>query len=275
MWRLSGFADEISPDLEVQCATLDDLGVRHIEVRSIGYVNVLDLDDGRLADARRAFDAHQISASSIGSPIGKMPIEEDFEPELTRFRGALQVAEALQAPYIRLFSFFMPPDSDPSTHRDEVLRRMAALARAAEGHDVVLLHENDKGLYGDIPERCLDVVESVGSEQLRLVWDPANFVQCAIRPFSDAYRMLRPHVEYLHVKDALMATGEVVPAGQGDGEIPETLRALESDGFRGFFSLEPHLASSAASGGFSGPELFLLATRAFTGLLDAQGIGYS
>ena len=274
MWRLSGFADEISPDLEVQCATLDDLGVRHIEVRSIGYVNVLDLDDGRLADALRAFDAHQISASSIGSPIGKMPIDEDFEPELTRFRRALQVAEALQAPYIRLFSFFMPPDSDPSTHRDEVLRRMAALARAAEGHDVVLLHENDKGLYGDIPERCLDVVESVGSEQLRLVWDPANFVQCAIRPFSDAYRMLRPHVEYLHVKDALMATGEVVPAGQGDGEIPETLRALESDGFRGFFSLEPHLASSAASGGFSGPELFLLATRAFTGLLDAQGIEY-
>ena len=274
MWRLSGFADEISPDLEVQCATLDDLGVRHIEVRSIGYVNVLDLDDGRLADALRAFDAHQISASSIGSPIGKMPIEEDFEPELTRFRRALQVAEALQAPYIRLFSFFMPPDSDPSTHRDEVLRRMAALARAAEGHDVVLLHENDKGLYGDIPERCLDVVESVGSEQLRLVWDPANFVQCAIRPFSDAYGMLRPHVEYLHVKDALMATGEVVPAGQGDGEIPETLRALESDGFRGFFSLEPHLASSAASGGFSGPELFLLATRAFTGLLDAQGIEY-
>ena len=184
------------------------------------------------------------------------------------------MAEALQAPYIRLFSFFMPPDSDPSTHRDEVLRRMAALARAAEGHDVVLLHENDKGLYGDIPERCLDVVESVGSEQLRLVWDPANFVQCAIRPFSDAYGMLRPHVEYLHVKDALMATGEVVPAGQGDGEIPETLRALESDGFRGFFSLEPHLASSAASGGFSGPELFLLATRAFTGLLDAQGIEY-
>jgi sugar phosphate isomerase/epimerase len=274
VWRLSGFADEISPDLEVQCATLDDLGVRHIEVRSIGDVNVLDLDDGRLADARRAFDAHQISASAIGSPIGKMPIEEDFEPELTRFRRALQVAEALQAPYIRLFSFFMPPDSDPSTHRDEVLRRMAALARAAEGHDVVLLHENDKGLYGDIPERCLDVVESVGSEQLRLVWDPANFVQCAIRPFSDAYRMLRPHVEYLHVKDALMATGEVVPAGQGDGEIPETLRALESDDFRGFFSLEPHLASSAASGGFSGPELFLLATRAFTGLLDAQGIGY-
>jgi sugar phosphate isomerase/epimerase len=258
----------------VQCATLDALGIRHIEVRSIGYVNVLDLDEGQLADVRGAFDAHQISTSSIGSPIGKTSIGEDFEPELIRFRRALHVAEALRAPYIRLFSFFMPPDSDPRTHRDEVLRRVDALARAAGGHEVVLLHENDKGLYGDIPERCLDVVESVGSGQLRLAWDPANFVQCAVRPFSDAYGMLRPHVEYVHVKDAVMATGEVVPAGQGDGELPETLRALDSDGFRGFFSLEPHLASSAMTGGFSGPELFLLATRAFTGLLDAQGIGY-
>jgi sugar phosphate isomerase/epimerase len=274
VWRLSGFADEISPDLEVQCATLEDLGLRHVEVRSIGIVNVLDLDDDQLAGARRAFDAHQMRTSAIGSPIGKVPIEEDFEVHLTRFRRALHVAETLQAPYIRLFSFFMPPDSDPRTHRDEVLRRMAALARAAGGHDVVLLHENDKGLYGDIPERCLDVVESVGSDQLRLVWDPANFVQCAVRPFSDAYGMLRPHLEYVHVKDALMATGEVVPAGQGDGELPATLRALESDGYQGFFSLEPHLASSAASGGFSGPELFLRATRAFTGLLDTQGIGY-
>lgn len=274
MWRLSGFADEISPDLEVQCATLEDLGLRHVEVRSIGNVNVLDLDDDQLAGARRAFDAHQMRTSAIGSPIGKVPIEEDFEAHLTRFRRALHVAETLQAPYIRLFSFFMPPDSDPRTHRDEVLRRMAALARAAGGHDVVLLHENDKGLYGDIPERCLDVVESVGSDQLRLVWDPANFVQCAVRPFSDAYSMLRPHLEYVHVKDALMATGEVVPAGQGDGEVPATLRALESDGYQGFFSLEPHLASSAASGGFSGPELFFRATRAFTGLLDTQGIGY-
>ena len=118
------------------------------------------------------------------------------------------------------------------------------------------------------------MVESIGSDQLRLAWDPANFVQCAVQPFTEAYGMLRPYVEYVHVKDALMATGHVVPAGEGDGEIPETLRALEADGFDGFFSMEPHLGSSRRTGGFSGAELFTRATEAFTGLLDAQGIEY-
>jgi sugar phosphate isomerase/epimerase len=274
MWTLSGFADEISPDLELQCATLDDLGIGHIDVRSLWDVNVVDLDDDQVARASKAFEAHRINTSCIGSPIGKIDIREDFEPHLARFRRALHVADALQAPYIRVFSFFIPAGRDPLRHRDEMLRRMTALMQAARGHDVVLLHENEKEIYGDIPDRCLDVVESLGCGQLRLAWDPANFVQCGVQPFTDAYGMLRPHVEYVHVKDALMATGHVVPAGEGDGEIPETLRALKADGFDGFFSMEPHLGTSHRAGGFSGAELFTRATEAFKGLLNALGVEY-
>jgi sugar phosphate isomerase/epimerase len=274
MWTLSGFADEISPDLDVQCATLDDLSVGHVEFRSVWNTNVLDLDDDQLARASKTLEAHRIQTSSIGSPIGKIAIGEDLEPHLVRFQRALHVAETLRAPYIRLFSFFIPTGSQPARHRDQVLKRMTVLTQAARGHDVVLLHENEKEIYGDIPERCLDLVESIGCDQLRLAWDPANFVQCGVRPFTDGYAMLRRYVEYIHVKDALMTSGRNVPAGEGDGEFPETLRALEADGFDGFFSLEPHLVSSAWSGGFSGVELFIRATRAFTGMLDAQSIGY-
>src|ERR1039457_404079 len=86
--------------------------------------------------------ARGIRTSSVGSPIGKIAITEDFEPHLARFSRALHVAGVLGAPYIRLFSFFMPAGDDPAWHRDEVLRRMTALVTAAKGHDVVLLHEN-------------------------------------------------------------------------------------------------------------------------------------
>ncbi|HEX8972955.1 sugar phosphate isomerase/epimerase family protein [Oryzihumus sp.] len=274
MWTLSGFADEISPDLEEQCELLDTLGIRFIEFRSAWDTNVLDLDDDKIDEVRKTLAAHGISASSVGSPIGKISVREDFEPHLARFRRALWVAGELEAPYIRLFSFFMPEGEDPAAHRDEVLRRMSALAAAAAGHDVVLLHENEKDIYGDVPERCLDVVESVGSDQLRLAWDPANFVQCGVRPFTDGYARLRPYVDYIQVKDADLASGTVVPAGQGDGQLRETLDALHADGFDGFFSMEPHLAVAGSHGGFSGAEQFTRATRAFTGLLDEAGLGY-
>jgi sugar phosphate isomerase/epimerase len=275
MWTLSGFSDEISPDFETQCALVSELGLTHVELRSAWDVNVLDLDADQLSRASRTLADFGLRVSSIGSPIGKIGIEEDFEPHLERMRHAAEVAHHFQAPYVRIFSFFLPAGADPARYRGEVLRRMRSLASVAEQADVVLLHENEKEIYGDVPERCLDVVESVGSAHLRIAWDAANFVQVGLRPFTDAYAVLRPHLAYVQIKDAHLATGEVVTAGKGDGQLVETIRALRDDGFDGFFSLEPHLCQTHAFGGFSGPELFIQAWRAFTGLLDAEGIPYA
>jgi len=274
MWTLSGFADEIDDDPVTQFQTLNALGIGYVEFRSAWGTNVLDLDDDQIAEIERLMDRHGIKMSAVGSPIGKISIDDDFEEHLRRFDRALWVADRFAAPYIRLFSFFIPEGDDPAKHRDEVLRRMAALAERAKGHDVILAHENERAIYGDVPSRCLDIVESVGAENLRLVWDPANFVLCGVRPFTEGYEALRPHIEYLQIKDAVRETGTVVPTGEGDGEIPETIRALRDDGFDGFFSMEPHLALAGDSGGFSGADLFAKATKAFTDLLTAERIPY-
>ncbi len=274
MWTLSGFADEIDPDLTLQCATLNELGITHIEFRSAWGTNVLDLSDEQIDEVAATLAKHDIRVSSIGSPLGKVNIEDDFDAHLVRADRALAVAARLGAPFIRIFSFFLRPDQAPAQHRDEVLRRMSALTARAEPTGVVLLHENEKDIYGDVPERVLDIVESVGSPTLRLAWDPANYVQVGVRPFTQGYAALRPHTVYVQIKDALLATGEVVPAGEGDGELRETVRALAADGFDGFFSMEPHLGSYTAFGALSGPENFTRATRAFTGLLDIEGIDY-
>jgi sugar phosphate isomerase/epimerase len=275
MWTLSGFADEISPDFTEQCAVASGLGLKYIEVRSAWNVNILDLDPEQLNRMRDVLAAHDLRVSSIGSPIGKIFIDEEFRPHLDRMRHAAEVAEFLAAPYIRIFSFYLRPGADPGAHRAEVIDRMRALTRVAEAADVVLLHENEKDIYGDLPSRCLDIVRSVGSPHLRLAWDPANFVQVGVKPYTEGYGILRPHLEYVQIKDALFADGTVVPAGEGDGELARTVQALRHDGFDGFFSLEPHLASGHAAGGFSGPEQFRRAHRAFTDLLTAEGIEYA
>ena len=275
MWTLSGFADEISPDVETQCVVASELGLRFVEIRSAWDTNVLDLDDDRLDEVARLLRRHDLRVSSIGSPVGKVFADEDVDAHLGRMRHAAHVARRLEAPYVRVFSFFVRPGSDPAASRDVVLRRMAALADVARDAGVVLVHENEKGIYGDTPQRCLDLVESVGSPHLALAWDSANFVQVGVRPFTDGYALLRPYLEYVQVKDALAATGAVVPAGRGDGEVPQTVRALRDDGFDGFFSLEPHLGQAHSLGGFSGPELFTEAWQAFTTILRDEQIPYA
>jgi sugar phosphate isomerase/epimerase len=275
MWTLSGFIDEISKDFSEQCEVAAGLGLRYVEVRSAWGTNILDLDDAQLRTLRVTLAEYGLSVSSIGSPIGKISIDDEFARHLERVRHAIEVADILGAPFIRLFSFFIPADTDPDSRRDEVLSRMSALAEAAVSSDVILLHENEKEIYGDIPRRCLDIVTSVASPKLQLAWDPANFVQVGVRPFTEGYAMLRPHVGYIQIKDALLADGSVVVAGAGDGEVVETIRALRADGFDGFFSLEPHLGDTSSAGAFSGPELFTQAWKAFTDILNSEGIEYA
>jgi sugar phosphate isomerase/epimerase len=275
MWTLSGFIDEISDDFSEQCKVAAGLGLRYVEVRSAWGTNILDLDDAQLTTVRETLAEHGLKVSSIGSPIGKISIGDDFPPHLKRMRRAVEVAELLEAPYIRLFSFFIPEGIDPDSRRDEVLSRMSTLAEAAADSDVILVHENEKEIYGDIPRRCLDIVTSVDSPRLQLAWDPANFVQVGVRPFTEGYSMLRPYVGYVQIKDALLADGTVVVAGAGDGEVVETIRALHADGFDGFFSLEPHLGEYTAFGALSGSELFTKAWKAFTDILNSEGIAYA
>jgi sugar phosphate isomerase/epimerase len=169
----------------------------------------------------------------------------------------------------------VPPGEPPQRYREQVIERLSALTMIAEQNGLVLAHENEKEIYGDSPERCADLIAAVGSPALRATFDAANFVQCGFRPHSDAYALLRPYLVYLQVKDALATTGEVVPAGEGDGQVRETLAALAADGFAGFVSLEPHLAVAGRHGGFSGPQGFRRAAQALKLLLDDLAISYS
>ncbi len=275
MWRLSAFGDEIDPDLDRQLDVLAAESIGLLDLRGVWGKNVLALTDDELGRLRRRLDERGVRVATIGSPTGKIGVGEDFAPHLDDFRRALAIASALDAPAVRIFSFFVPPGDDPARHRNEVLRRLDRLVREADGTGVMLLHENEKGIYGDTPERCHDLLTAVGSPALRAIWDPANFVQCGVRPFTEGYALLRPFLTAVHVKDARLGSGAVVPAGEGDGEWRPTIAALLADGFDGVFSLEPHLAVAGPSSGFSGPELFRTATAKFTGLLREQGIAWA
>ncbi len=274
-FRLSGFADEIADDLDTQLDVLDDLGIDHLDLRSVDGTNVLDFSDTQVERIRSRLDERGFDVSSIGSPIGKVSIDADFDEHLDRFRTAMVRADDFDTRYIRLFSYWMPDESDPTTYREEVLRRMQQKVELAAENDLVLLHENEKDIYGETPARCRDLLETIDSPHFRAIFDPANFLEIGVHPYPDALLDLVEYVDYLHVKDAQFGTqGAIEPAGSGDADIPAILDALQRRGFNGFASLEPHLAEAGERGGFSGPEAFAVAATALTDCLDEVGATY-
>src|SRR5436309_15694113 len=119
MFTLSAFADEITPDPQQQVAVLKACGVRHIELRSIHKTNVLDLTDLQVREFKALLDHHGFRLSAIGSPIGKIRIDQPFEPHLQRFERALALCKVFDTPNIRLFSYYPPEGGDWDSAGDE------------------------------------------------------------------------------------------------------------------------------------------------------------
>ena len=274
MIKFSGFGDEISPDLAEQLKVLASEKVSHIELRGVGGKNILDLTDSELEEAELMLIDQGFEVSAIGSPIGKIRVDEDFDQHLDRFKRAIEVAKFFETPYIRVFSYYPPEGGDIKKHRGEVIRRMEAKAKLAEENDVVICHENEGRIYGEGPKECLDILKTVPEGSLRAVFDPANFVIAGFHPYDDCWPLLKDYVEYFHIKDAKLKEHTIVPAGQGDGQIKSVLRDALKHGFDGFVSLEPHLAKAGQFSGFSGGELFVAAIRALKELLDSIGAEY-
>lgn len=250
-FRLSAFADEAAVSLSDQLAALTEEGIDQLELRGVNGKNCaqLTLEDARAV--RGALEAQGVTLSALGSPYGKAPIDQPFDEHRALFSHGLALCDALGCGRIRMFSFYLPADGHPERWRDEVLRRLEMMVTMAEKAGIMLVHENEKGIYGDTDARCAELLDAFDG-RMGCVFDPANFIQCGVEPYG-AFTLLEKRITYMHIKDALFADGSVVPAGEGDGRLPELLRRLDrSRDDEITLTLEPHL-------------------RVFNGLAELQG----
>ena len=237
---LSAFADEADKNLVGQIEALKKAGIGCIELRGVNGKNVKDLTIEEAKEVRAQLNNEGIRVSSMGSPFGKISVNDDFEPHFAEFKHALELCKVLGCEYMRMFSFFYPKDEDPAQYKDVVIERLTRMLDAAEEAGILLCHENEKGIYGDITERNADLLNVFGAD-LGFAFDPANFIQCGVNTL-EAYEQLHDRITYMHIKDAFAADGAVVCAGHGDGNVPEILRRLntERDG-EVILTVEPHL----------------------------------
>ena len=234
--RIFAFADEASPQIDGQIAAMKRNGIDGLEMRGVDGTNVSDITPEKAKEVRKKLDDAGLVTWSIGSPLGKINIEDEFAPHLDKFKRTVETALILGAENIRLFSFYIHDGKNPLDFRGEVIDHLGAFCEAAKGSGVTLCHENEKGIYGDMADRCLEIVRTL--PEIKNVFDPANYVQCG-QDTLEAWKLLKPYTKYMHVKDAL-SDSTVVPAGKGEGNV----KAIVADFIKAGgadFTMEPHL----------------------------------
>lgn len=279
---ISGFSDEIAEALETQVEVIKKLGISHIEMRGVNGRPLVEHSLEEVRQIKKQLDENGIKISSVGSPIGKIMITDAFEKHYELYKKTVEIAKIMETPYIRMFSFFIPGGGNPEQYRDEVFRRIGLFVEYAQKSGVILLHENEKEIYGDIAVRCKELMQEFYGEHFRAVFDFANFVQCK-QDTREAYELLKPYIAYIHIKDALSDTGEVVPSGMGDGHVEEILKNLLDGGYEGYLSLEPHLqdfkgfqnlenGKTEEKNTMTGTEAYTIAYEALKKILDKISI---
>jgi len=275
MAKLSAFADEVTESFLEQVKYLAGEKVGFIEPRFINKKNIMDLSKAELDEAKKMIDDYGLKVSAIGSPIGKVKLDEPFEPHLDKFKHAVDLAVFFETPFIRMFSYYAPEGKNIDDYREQVMERMAAKIEALSGADVAMVHENEAHIYGHSAANCADICKSVNSPKLRLAYDPANFVwgEKITNNVEVCWPVMKPYVVHIHIKDWKLGAGDVgsVP-GEGDGQIKELLAELAAMNDDGCMTMEPHLQKGGQFGGSTGPELFSRAIAAVRELAAEVGL---
>ena len=237
--RLSAFSDEYAKSFEEQLSAMTVFGIDTVELRFVDGENVSALSDEKRIAVKEALDRHGIKVAAIGSPLGKIRLDEDMEAHLALAKGVFETANLVGAKYVRIFSFYPPEGEDITRMQDAVTERLSRLLALAREYGVVLCHENEARIFGDVPERVRLLLDRFEGE-LKCVFDMGNYVLEGVEPYA-AYELLKKDIAYFHIKDALFA-GAIVPPGCGEAKIKEILFAHREFTNEDFFAtLEPHL----------------------------------
>ena len=253
-WALSAFADEGGAAIEAQIQGLKESGLQFIDIRTVDGYGVVDLPIEHAKVVKAKLDNAGIATQMFGSPIGKIDIDDDFSIDINRLKHLGELSPILGCNAVRIFSYYNKAQRPLCEWRDISINRLGALRDTAKELGLVLYHENELHIFGDV----VDNVAVIGKEvrdgiTFRTIFDFDNYTQGAQNSW-DAWQKLKADVDGFHLKDS--SSRQYVPVGTGDGYVEKILCDALAIGWHGPLSVEPHLlvSNAVAATGPSGTE---------------------
>ncbi len=261
-WPISIFADEAAESFQDQLNFVKSEGFDAIEIRHANGRNIVDFTPDDIKEINDSgFPVH-----CIGSPVNKIKYDPaQHQNELDKLKTTIEIAQQINCKRIRIFS--PEPPSRPVQNSEDYIAWLAPMAELGAKNEVTILHENDGLFYGAYPDEAKHIFAELGSPHFKAIFDFSNCILIGGNPYNEWFPWIIPHLDVLHIKDAIHATNEIVPAGKGEGRILDTFKLLTQNNWKGTLSIEPHLQNRGPYGAFSGLEFCQLAHKSLKEVL--------
>jgi len=257
--KFSGISDEAGQAIEIQIKAHKELGWEYMEIRNVDGENLTMMSDEKFEVVYRKISESEMKVSCFASCIANWAtkISGDFKKDYDELKRAIPRMKRFNTKYIRVMSWPNDPKNpyDEKKWAEEVIRRMKELTKIAEDEGIIIVHENCSGWGGLSPENMVTLVKEIDSPNFKLLYDTGNVLHYnkGIDPW-DFYTKVKPYIEYVHIKDYNREEKATFP-GEGEAKIKEILLDLKKNGYEGFVSIEPHIASVVHEGKVGDPEI--------------------
>jgi len=283
-------SDEIDQDLEVVIRVAKELGIGTIEMGTVwlkpaAQLSPQEVDRAQALVQQADMRVNMILPACLKSmllariPVGQVAQDTDFQAHMEELRRAIALARRFDAA-VRIFSFRRegmiglgnpsprPPQGGdiPEDTLARIVEGLSVACEIAAKEGVSLALENVRSCYANTGTNTRRIVDAVGTDNLKVIWDPANSFVSGQAAYPEGYEQLdRSSIVDVHIKDARLRdanTGwtEWTCVGQGEVDYRGQLAALLREGYTGTLTIETHWH----------PQEY--ATReTFKGLLQALG----
>ena len=228
------------------------------ELRMVFGKNIIDLTDEELDRAQQIVTDQGLKIISIASPLLKcvLPnapaIDSRFQQDIFASRHtfedqprlserAFEIARHTGARIVRVFSYWRTVE--PEQCFDRIVAALGGLAEKAAKHDLTIGLENEHACNIATGAETARVLDAIAHPNLKIVWDPCNALVSGENPFPEGYRrMAAGRIGHVHAKDCFVNnhTPTFGPLGDCGIDWRGQIRALVSDGYKGYISLETH-----------------------------------
>jgi len=259
--KLGVITDGISTDLEHALKVMNETGIEHAELQFVWDKEIGDQTEEEIQRIKKLVAQYNVKVPCItrhnfvGLPVMTTePEDEAYQKHLAGLKRCINIAKELGTTLVRVMScrkemiIFGSNGAEKwvaSTGAwEKLLKLMEAPVKLAEDEGITLAVETGNNAMVTSGWLGRKLIDDLGTEHLKIIWDIPNTLYCTEVPFPDAYEEIRDYIAHIHIKDCQAnisrATVRFCPLGEGDMApyLEDIASALRNDGYQGVVSLE-------------------------------------